>query len=205
MLLSILMVAIEVPEYKITEEKVVLDSKKTGLIIVDMQNDFAHPNGKLFVSEAEKTIPAIKKLLEKARKAGVLVVYTQDWHREDDIEFKIWGEHAVGGTWGAEIVEELKPKKEDITVHKLRYDAFFGTPLDHLLRIYGIENLVITGTVANICVLHTAGTAALLGYKIVVPVDCISALSEFDRYATYRQVYFLYKGVLTKSENIEFR
>ncbi len=199
------MVAVEVPEYKISEEKTVLDSKTTALIIVDMQNDFAHPDGKLFVPEARETIPAIRKLLEKARKAGVLVIYTQDWHRKEDIEFGIWGEHAVGGTWGAEIVEELKPEENEITIHKLRYDAFFGTPLDHLLRIYKVDTLVITGTVANICVLHTAGTAALLGYKIIVPIDCISALTDFDRYAAYRQIYFLYKGILTKSENIEFR
>ncbi|RLE63482.1 MAG: cysteine hydrolase [Thermoprotei archaeon] len=199
------MATVKIPEYKISEEKVILDSKTTALIIVDMQNDFAHPEGRLFVPEARKTIPAIKKLLEKARKAGVLVIYTQDWHRKEDIEFDIWGEHAVGGTWGAEVIEELKPVENEITIHKLRYDAFFGTPLDHLLRIYKINTLVITGTVANICVLHTAGTAALLGYKIVVPIDCISALTDFDKYTTYRQVYFLYKGILTKSENIEFR
>ena len=199
------MVVVKVPEYEIIEDKVVLESDKTALVIIDMQNDFVDPKGKLCVLEARKTVPNIQKLLRKAREFGVRVFFTQDWHRKDDIEFKIWGEHAIGGSWGAEIIEELKPRNDEIIIRKLRYDAFFGTTLDHLLRIYKIENLVITGTVANICVLHTAGSAALLGYKIIVPVDCISALTDFDRYATYRQIYFLYKGVLTKSDYIEFR
>ncbi|MHA1615701.1 MAG: cysteine hydrolase family protein [Candidatus Njordarchaeales archaeon] len=195
---------VEVPSYEIIE-KAELPSKETALIIVDMQNDFAHPKGKLFVPTAKDIIPKIRELLEKARKAKVRVIYTQDWHMKDDPEFNIWGEHAVADTWGAEIVEELKPSENDILIKKLRYDAFFGTPLDHILRIYGIKYLIITGTVANICVLHTAGSAALLGYKVVVPIDAIAALNEFDYHASLRQISFLYKGILTKVENISFK
>ncbi len=197
------MTQVEVPKYELTE-KVKLNPKETAIIVVDMQNDFAHPDGKLFVPTSRDTIEPIRKLLDRARNKNVLIFYTQDWHRKDDIEFGIWGEHAVAGTWGAEIIEELKPRSEDILIKKLRYDAFFGTPLDHLLRIYSIKNLVIVGTVANICVLHTAGTAALLGYKVIIPIDGISALNEFDHHAALRQVHFLYKGVLTKVDGIEF-
>jgi len=198
------MVMVEVPEYEISG-RVEISSKETALIIVDMQNDFAHPDGKLFVPSARNIIPKIKELLDRARAAGVKVIYTQDWHMKDDPEFKIWGEHAVANTWGAEIVEELKPLESDILIKKLRYDAFFGTPLDHILRIYGIRNLVITGTVANICVLHTAGSAALLGYKVIVPIDAIAALNDFDYHASLRQISFLYRGILTKVENILFK
>jgi len=198
------MVMVEVPEYEISG-KVEISSKETALIIVDMQNDFAHPDGKLFVPSARNIIPKIKELLDRARAAGVKVIYTQDWHMKDDPEFKIWGEHAVANTWGAEIVEELKPLESDILIKKLRYDAFFGTPLDHILRIYGIRNLIITGTVANICVLHTAGSAALLGYKVIVPIDAIAALNDFDYHASLRQISFLYRGILTKVENILFK
>lgn len=198
------MVMVEVPEYEISG-RVEISSKETALIIVDMQNDFAHPDGKLFVPSARNIIPKIKELLDRARAAGVKVIYTQDWHMKDDPEFKIWGEHAVANTWGAEIVEELKPLESDILIKKLRYDAFFGTPLDHILRIYGIRNLIITGTVANICVLHTAGSAALLGYKVIVPIDAIAALSDFDYHASLRQISFLYRGILTKVENILFK
>lgn len=194
---------VDVPEVKI-HDSVKLPASKTCIIVVDMQNDFVDPKGKLFVSSAAKTIPAIKKLLEKARKHNVKVFYTMDTHMKDDIEFKIWGEHTVENTWGWQIVDELKPNENDIIVRKLRYDGFFGTPLDHLLRIHGIENVIIVGTVANICVLHTAGSAALRGYKIIVPVDGISALNEFDYYLSLRQIEFLYRGTLTKVDNITF-
>jgi len=76
--------------------------------------------------------------------------------------------------------------------------------LDHILRINNIQNLIITGTVANICVLHTAGSAALRWYKVILPIDAISALNDFDYYAAIRQVDFLYKGIITTSDEIEF-
>ena len=198
------MTTIQVPEYKV-QEKVELDTKKTAVIVVDMQNDFAHENGKLFVKNAKDTIPAIKNLLDRAREKGVRIIYTMDSHMKDDPEFKIWGEHTIEGTWGWQIVDELKPHEDDIIIRKIRYDAFFGTPLDYILRSLGIRNLVITGTVANICVLHTAGSAALLGYKVIIPVDGISALNDFDLYLTLRQVDFLYKGIITKIEKISFK
>lgn len=193
-----------VPEYKV-EERVVLDPRTTALVVVDMQNDFVDPRGKLFVPSAPGTIRPIKSLIEKARASRVPVVYTQDWHSKDDPEFKIWGEHAVAGTWGAEIVDEIKPMEDDVVIKKLRYDAFYGTSLDHILRTMGVDTLVITGTVANICVLHTAGSAALRWYNVVLPIDAISALNEFDYESAIRQVSFLYKGVITKSEGVEFK
>ena len=79
---------------------------------------------------------------------------------------------------------------------------FFETPLDYVLRVKGIRNLVIVGTVANICVLHTAGSAALRWYNVVVPEDGISALTEFDQIAALRQIDFLYKGKITTSDGV---
>jgi nicotinamidase-related amidase len=194
---------VKVPE-KIDVKPIELEASKSALIIVDMQNAFAHEKGRLFVPESRKTIEPIKKLLEKARSKNVSVIYTQDWHQKDDPEFSVWGEHAVAGTWEAEIIDELKPIDGDVLIKKLRYDGFYGTYLDDVLRMRKIENTVITGTVANICVLHTAGSAALRGYKVVIPIDCISALSMFDYISTLRQVTFLYRGLLTTHEGIRF-
>lgn len=196
--------SVSLPQYKLAE-RIELESKTSALIIVDMQNDFANPKGKLFVPSSLNTIQPIRNLLEKARSKNVLVIYTQDWHSHNDPEFAIWGEHAVQNTWGAEIIEEIKPLEKDILVKKLRYDAFYGTSLDHILRVNNIKTLVITGTVANICVLHTAGSAALRWYQVIVPIDAISALTDFDYYSALRQIDFLYKGILTKSENITFK
>ncbi|WP_054853655.1 isochorismatase family cysteine hydrolase [Vulcanisaeta distributa] len=197
---------VKIPEMEI-KESVELPSSGTAIIVVDMQNDFVKPNGKLYVPTAQATVPAIRKLLMKARDANVPIIYTQDWHFKNDPEFRIWGgEHCVMDTWGgAEIVDELKPMPSDIVIRKRRYDAFFGTDLDYVLRhVVHATNLVIVGTVANICVLHTAGSAALNWYNVVVPIDGISALNEFDYYAALRQISFLYKGTLTKVDGVKF-
>ncbi len=189
---------VEIPEYEVVES-VELPAKKTAVIVVDMQNDFVKPGGKLRVPTAEATVEPIKRLLNKARAAGARVFYTQDTHYEGDPEFSIWGEHVKYGTWGWKIIDELAPQPGDVVVQKTRYDGFYGTPLEDLLRVYGIEYTVITGTVANICVLHTAASAALRWFKVVVPIDAISALTEFDLHATLRQISWLYKGIVVKS------
>ena len=196
---------VAVPEIPVVE-RIELPAKETAVIVVDMQNDFVKPEGKLFVPTAPQTIEPIKRLLERARNSGVTIIYTQDTHYEGDPEFKIWGEHVRYGTWGWEIVDELRPVEgRDIVLRKTRYDGFYGTPMDDLLRVYGIRNTVIVGTVANICVLHTAGSAALRWYKVYVPMDGISALNDFDYYAALRQISFLYKGTIVKStEGVSF-
>ncbi len=198
------MTTVPVPEYEV-KDKITLRAKETAVIVVDMQNDFVKPKGKLYVPTAEETIEPIRKLLGKARAHGVKIFYTQDTHYDGDPEFEIWGEHVKHGTWGWQIIDELKPQDGDIVIVKTRYDGFYGTPLDDLLKVYGIKNTVIVGTVANICVLHTAASAALRWYKVVVPMDGVSALTEFDYHATLRQISWLYKGVVVKSvDGIEF-
>ena len=195
---------VEVPEYEVLEN-ITLRADETAGIVVDMQNDFVKPQGKLYVPTAPLTIEPIRRLLEKARAASVKIFYTQDTHYDGDPEFEIWGEHAKYGTWGWEIVDELKPQKGDIVIRKTRYDGFYGTPMDDLLRVYGIRNTVIVGTVANICVLHTAASAALRWYKVIVPIDGVSALTDFDLQAALRQINWLYKGVIVRSvDGIDF-
>lgn len=195
---------VKVPKITLVD-KVSLPSRKTALIVVDMQNDFAHPNGKLYSPTSREIIPRIKSLVQKARAKGVRVIYTQDTHYPDDpVEFPRWGPHVVKGTWGWQIVDELKPSEGDIVVEKMRYDAFFGTPMDHILRMYGVQHLVVTGTVANICVLHTVASARLRLYDVVVPVDAVAALNEFDYAAALRQMDYLYKVTLTTAEGVDF-
>lgn len=182
-----------------------LDSYTTALILVDLQNDFLHPRGALYMGdEARRIIEPIRRLVDKAVSRGVRLIYTQDWHPPDSPEFNIWPRHAVMDTWGSEIIDELKPKPASFIVRKETYDAYYGTGLDTLLKLLEIRHLVITGVVSNICVLHTIGSSALRGYKPYVPIDCIAALNDFDQILTLRQVSFLYKGVLTRSDLIDF-
>jgi nicotinamidase-related amidase len=190
-----------VPEYVVTD-RVEVNPKTTALLIVDMQNDFVKEGGKLVVPTAKDTVPAIRQLLDLARQHGMFVAYTQDSHLPNDPEFPIWGEHCLIGTWGWEIVDELKPQPNELVVQKRRYDGFYGTTLEHDLRVAGVDTLIVTGTVANICVLHTAGSAALRWFKVIVPKDGISALTDFDMEAALRQIHFLYRGIITTADGI---
>ena len=187
---------IEVPEYEI-QAGVRVDPARTALVVVDMQNDFVRKGGGLLVPDADATIPAIRALLRLARAHAMRVVYTQDTHREGDPEWQIWPEHAREGSWGWEIVDELAPARDDVVLRKLRYDAFYGTPLDHLLRLWGVDTLVICGTVANICVHYTAASAALRWYEVVIAHDAISALEPFDLESSLRQTAFVLAGRIT--------
>ncbi|MGH3089767.1 MAG: cysteine hydrolase family protein [Rubrobacteraceae bacterium] len=194
--------SIEVPEYEVHEE-VRLDPAKTALVVVDMQNDFVKEGGSLVVPDAEGTVQNIKSLLDLARENNMKVVFTQDTHSDGDPEWNIWPEHAREGSWGWQIVDELAPREDETVIRKVRYDAFYATHLDHFLRLWGVDTLVICGTVANICVHYTAASAALRWYKVVVPKDATSALDPFDLEASLRQTSFLFSGRITRSEGIK--
>ena len=193
---------LDVPEYAI-EDKVRVDPARTALVVIDMQNDFVKQGGSLLVPDAEATIPAICRLLDLARASRMRVVYSQDTHRADDPEWEIWPEHCREGSWGWQIVAELAPGAEDTVIRKIRYDAFYGTPLDHLLRLWAVDTLVICGTVANICVHYTAASAALRWYSVVIPRDAISALEPFDLEASLRQTAFVFSGQVTTASGVQ--
>jgi len=197
------MALLEAPDVAV-EPRVAVIPATAALIVVDMQNDFVKPGGALVVPSAAETIPAVQRLLALARGHGLAVFYTQDTHEPGDIEFPIWGEHVLRGSWGWRIVDELTPQAGERVIEKLRYDGFFGTSLDHELRLRGIATVIVCGTVANICVLHTAGSAALRGYGVILPVDAISAITPFDLQVAIRQTSFLYRGVITTVEAITF-
>jgi nicotinamidase-related amidase len=193
-----------VPEIPLTE-RVALDPATTALIVVDMQHDFVSDGGSLQVPDAAATVPIIAGLVARAREAGMHVVFTQDTHRDGDPEFRIWPVHVLEGSWGWELVEELGARPEaDVVLKKPRYDAFYGTPLDHLLRQWGVTTVVVCGTVANICVHYTASSAALRWYDVVIPRDAISALDPFDLAASLRQTTSLLAGRVTTAGGIAF-
>jgi nicotinamidase-related amidase len=194
------MKSVEVPEYEVHEE-VRVDPVRTALIVGDMQNDFVKEGGTLVVPDAEATIPKIQSLLALARESGMKVVFVQDTHNEGDLEWEIWGEHCREGSWGWQIVDELRPLENEVIIRKPRYDAFYGTQLEHILRMWGVDTLIICGTVANICVHYTASSAAMRWFNVIVPVDGISSFSPFDMEASLSQTASLL-GRVTRSEAI---
>jgi len=189
---------------KLEVKSVKLNPSESALVVIDVQNDFANPSGKLYAKGAEKVIQPIKKLLAKARSAGATIIFTQDWHIKGDPEFEIWGEHTLADTWGAEIVDELKPEKTDIIIRKPSYDAFYSTSLDHVLRARKIKKLILTGLLGNVCVLCTAVGAAVRGYQLVIPIDAVFTILEFDHIASLRFMNSILKADLTTSDTLSF-
>ena len=148
-----------------------------AVIVIDMLEEFVR--GRLRAEAAEEIVPRIARLLERAREVGVPVIYAVDTHYPGvDFELRLWGDHAIKGSPAREIVEELRPRRGDYVVEKRRYDAFFSTDLDLLLRELGAGTLILTGIHTHICVLATALGAFYRGYRLVVPRDCVAAATK---------------------------
>jgi nicotinamidase-related amidase len=149
-----------------------------ALLIVDMLNDFVLPEAPLEVPAARAIVPAIRRRIDRAIEEASPVVYLCDAHAEDDPEFEIWPAHAVKGSIGAAVVEELKPRTEDLVVEKTTYSAFYGTRLEESLKEMGIERITITGILTNICVFFTAMEAVVRGFGVKVARDSVAALTK---------------------------
>jgi nicotinamidase-related amidase len=133
------------------------------------------------------------------------VVFSQDTHDPGDPEFDIWPAHALRGTWGWEMIDELAPREGELVVQKVRYDAFYGTELDHMLSLWNVKTILLCGTVANICVHYTAASAALRWYDVVIPKDAVSAVEPCDLEFSLRQTSWLFQGKITTSKGIAAR
>ena len=160
------------------------DPNRTAVVVVDMQNGFCHPDGSLHADPSEAAIAPVTALVDRAREAGASVVYTRDVHPPEQFddahyydEFDRWGEHVVEGSWDAELVADLDVRDDDHVVEKHTYDAFYRTDLDGYLDAHGVRDLLICGTLANVCVLHTAGSAGLRDYRPVVVEDALGYIT----------------------------
>ncbi len=168
-----------------------LDPNETAVVVVDMQNGFCHPDGSLYAPNSEAVIPPCVDLVSAAREAGAPVIYTRDVHPPEQFEdahyydeFDRWGEHVLEGSWDAELVEELEPRDSELVIVKHTYDAFYQTQLEGYLESHGINDLVVCGTLANVCVLHTAGSAGLRDYRPIIVEDTVGSIeAEHREYA----------------------
>ena len=123
-----------------------------ALIIVDMLNDFV--DGSLANPRAQEIVAPLSRLLGHAREDGWVVVFSNDAHKPGDPELKVWGEHAMAGTPGAQVIPQLAPRDGEIISDKQHYGAFDETGLAEQLRERGVDEVVITGQHTHICVRH---------------------------------------------------
>jgi len=193
-----------------------IDLARSAILVIDMQNDFCHPEGWLAhigvdVTPARAPIAPLSLLLPRLRAAGVPVVWVNWGNRSDRLNlspsllhvYKPSGE-GVGlgdplphsgakvleaGSWAAAIVDELTPAASDVRVEKYRMSGFWDTPLDSILRNLGVTTLLFAGVNADQCVLHTLADASFLGYDTILLGDCAATTSpDFCRAATLYNV-----------------
>jgi nicotinamidase/pyrazinamidase len=146
---------------------------KTALLVVDVQNDFADPTGNLYVEGGEKVVARVNVEVMRARAAGALVVYTQDWHPESTPHFEkdggVWPVHCVKGSWGAELHPRLEVDGPVVQKGSNGEDGYSGftmrdpdtgeetpTPLMGILVEHHIERVVVVGLALDVCVMATA-------------------------------------------------
>jgi nicotinamidase-related amidase len=186
------------------------DPDTAAVLVVDMQNGFCHPDGSLYAPASEAAIDPCTDLVDRARDAGAPVVFTRDVHPPEQFEdahyydeFDRWGEHVVEGSWEAELVDELSPREDDLVVEKHTYDAFYRTQLEGWLDTHGVDDLVICGTLANVCVLHTAGSAGLRDYRPVLVEDAVGYIEEDHREYALDHADWLF-GEVTTLDDVTF-
>jgi len=155
-----------------------MDRPKEALLVIDMLNDFCRTGASLFVPMTKEVIPNIQRELSRAQAEGVPVVYVCDAHDPEDIEFGNWPPHAVAGSEGAQVIDELKPSGRDIVIHKKTLLGFHKTDLEKELKGLGTNLVTVTGCVTNICVMLVAIEAAVRGFKVRVPRDCVAGLDK---------------------------
>ena len=163
---------------------------EVALVIVDVQNDFAHPNGSLYVSGGEETIDVINEEVAAAEEADALVVYTQDWHPPDTPHFAkdggIWPVHCVAGSWGADFHRGLDIAGPYVRKGVGGEDGYSGftvedpatgerrpTGLAELLRDGEVTTLVVVGLATDYCVKATVVDACAAGFDTAVLADAI--------------------------------
>jgi nicotinamidase/pyrazinamidase len=157
-----------------------------ALIVVDVQNDFAQPEGGLYVAGGEQVVEVINQEIARAEAAGSPVFYTQDWHPPSTPHFQteggLWPVHCVRDTWGAELHPDLVVSGPVVRKGTGGEDGYSGfsvrdprsgqqssTRLGELLQEAAVRRIVVTGLAGDVCVKETALDGVRLGFAVTVP------------------------------------
>jgi ureidoacrylate peracid hydrolase len=181
-----------------------------ALLVIDMQNDFCDADGVLGkrgidLAATQAMAPRLANFIASIRAAHLPILYTQTLHDTWTDAFA-WQERQDGragalcrtSSWGADFFGIL-PRDDERVVGKHRYDAFYGTDLDLILRARSINTLLLTGVATNVCVETTAREAFVRGYRLVMVADCLAGTSANEHEATLRTMERYFAAVVTTS------
>ena len=157
------------------------DKSKIALLLIDVINDLDFPEANQLLRYARPMARKILRLKERAKKAGVPVIYVNDNFGRWQSDFRRQVQHCLrGDSRGHEIVALLQPEEDDYFVLKPKHSGFFSTTLETLLRYLGSETLIMTGIAGNFCVLFTANDAYMRDYSLIIPSDCTASNSAAE-------------------------
>ncbi|RKQ88551.1 cysteine hydrolase family protein [Brockia lithotrophica] len=182
---------------------------RRALIVVDYLNDFAHPEGALTAGAPAQAIDeTVRRAVEAFHGRGDVVVFASDAHTPDDPEFALWPPHAVKGTWGQEIygttgelARSLRGRKGVYFVDKTKYDAFFRTDLEDILRAEGVNSVYLAGINTSICVMATAQGAYFRGFRVYVLRDAVADMSREAHDFALRHMEAIFRAELVDTES----
>lgn len=189
----------------------ILLGTRTALMVVDVQNDYCHPEGALAkggadVSGIPAMVPHLRRILDAARRFGRQVIFVQTIH-EDATDSELWKMRASGamrnvcrpGTWGMQFYA-VAPAPGEIVVHKHKYSGFINTRLDSVLRAKKIETLLIAGVSTNVCVESTARDAFMLDYRVLLLEDACASYNSAAHEMTLRNIADYFGSVVATDE-----
>ena len=154
------------------------DKSEIALLLIDVINDLDFPEANQLLRYARPMARNLLRLKERAKKAGIPVIYVNDNFGRWQSDFRRQVEHCLrGDSRGHEIVQLLQPEDDDYFVLKPKHSGFFSTTLETLLRYLGSRTLIITGIAGNFCVLFTANDAYMRDYDLIIPSDCTASNS----------------------------
>ena len=184
--------------------RLVLEPGRCALIVVDMLGYFAHPRGRAYLPSSEAVIPCIARLLRKWRDEGGTVVFTRHCHRgPEDLGMlgKFFEDYIRCDERDSEIITGLLPRRGERVFRKNTYDGFHGTGLDGYLRSEGLDQVLITGVLTQMCCETTARSAVVRGYEVYVPVDALTTTTEELHLGSLRSLASTF-AVLTITETV---
>jgi len=178
----------------------------TALLVIDMQNDFIEPDGFLEVPGIKENAPKFKDFIAKLRKKGILIIYTRHCYdpKKNPIERKLFPEMDENGlrinTSGWQIIESLKPEKDDTIIDKPRYDAFYKTDLEEVLKSHNIKRVIISGTMTDVCCDSTARSAMIRDLEVIFCSDLNFCSDEMIQAATLKTISLNFGQVMSSQE-----
>lgn len=156
-----------------------LERSHTAIVGIDLQNDMTD-GGALPCKRIYNLFKPLGSFFARARAKDIPIIYVCDSHRRGDTELELWPDHAIEGTWGAQIIDVLAPKPQDYIVKKSYFNAFFQTQLQRTLKKLMVDTIILTGWRTHVCVAQTAIEAYHLGYRVFIAEDGVDSTTQSE-------------------------